>query len=215
MTVHRDTVATMSDRAHAVHATAADLDQTATVLSDAFAADPVQQWLWEPAADPHASRLEFFRFFVGEYFALGHVYVVHDASGVVGAALWAPPDRNILGEDRIPALLEVVVPAIGDETFPRLGELAKAAEQRPAVPHFYLGILGVAPRAQGRGLGERLVVPVLDACDVAGFVAHLESSNPANISFYERLGFVTADAYRCGGADGPLMTIMTRQPPAA
>lgn len=196
----------------AVHATAADLDATSLALAGAFAADPVQQWLFAPAADPDASRLEFFRFFVGEYFAIGHVYVEHGPGGVIGAALWAPPDRNILHDDRIPALLEVVVPALGDETIPRLGELARTADFRPAEPHFYLGVLGVDPGHQGAGIGVRLVESVIAECDRGGFLAHLESSNPVNIPFYERLGFVATDEFRCGGDDGPLMTIMARQP---
>ena len=53
---------------------------------------------------------------------------------------------------------------------------------------------------------------VLAASAAAGSLAHLESSNPVNIPFYERLGFVASDAYRCGGDDGPLMTIMARPP---
>lgn len=196
----------------AVHATAADLAATSRALSAAFSADPVQQWLFAPAADPESSRADFFRFFVGEYFDIGHVYVEHGPGGVAGAALWAPPDRNILHDDRIPALLEVVAPALGDETIPRLGELARTAEFRPVEPHFYLGILGVDPSHQGAGVGVRLVESVLAECDRGGFLAHLESSNPMNIPFYERLGFVATDEFRCGGDDGPLMTIMARQP---
>ena len=38
----------------AVHATAADLVAVTDVHVDAFAADPVQQWLFAPAADPEA-----------------------------------------------------------------------------------------------------------------------------------------------------------------
>ena len=57
-----------------------------------------------------------------------------------------------------------------------------------------------------------LVAPVLAACDQGGFVAHLESSNPRNIGFYERLGFITTEAFRCGSESGPLMTVMRRQP---
>lgn len=192
----------------AVHATAADLDPLATTLSAAFADDPVQQWLFEPADDPEASRWRFFRFLAGEYFGLGHVYVV---AGTAGGALWSPPDRDILRGDRIAELLALVADELGDEAVPRLTQLAQASEFRPAVPHFYLGILGVSPSVQGHGLGGVLLEPVLTACDRAGFPAHLESSNPRNLSFYERLGFVGTDTYRCGD-DGPVLTVMTRQP---
>jgi GNAT superfamily N-acetyltransferase len=60
----------------------------------------------------------------------------------------------------------------------------------PKEPHWYLEALGAVPEARGTGVGKRVVQPVLDACDDARLPAYLESSNPRNWSFYERLGFV-------------------------
>ncbi len=205
----------MSGLPPTVHAVAAEIDDLAALLSRAFADDPVQQWLFEPAADPDASRGRFFRFFVDEYFGLGHTYRVGETGRVgdfAGAALWAPPDRDVLAENRIPDLIELMTAEIGDQCIPRLSVLAAAHEYRPSEPHFYLGILGVDPAHQGLGVGARLVEPVLRACDDAGFDAHLESSNPRNIPFYERLGFATIDSFRCGSDSGPPMTIMRRTP---
>jgi GNAT superfamily N-acetyltransferase len=195
----------------AVHATAADLEAVTDVLVAAFAADPVQQWLFAPAADPDAGRRALFEIFVEDYFWLGHTHVVADAGGIAGAALWAPPDREVLRGTRVQDLLGVLTPHLGDELMPRLGELARTHEHRPAEPHLYLGILGVDPGRQSRGHGADLLAPGLAECDRAGLVAHLESSNEQNVPFYERQGFVVVDAYRCGG-DGPRMTIMTRRP---
>lgn len=125
--------------------------------------------------------------------------------------MWAPPSRDILHDEaRLAELIALVQDEIGEDPTLRLMELARAAEYRPEAPHFYLGILGVAPAGQGSGLGGHLVEPVLAMCDRAGMLAHLESSNPRNLGFYERLGFETVDEYRCGG--DPLMTIMTRAP---
>lgn len=60
----------------------------------------------------------------------------------------------------------------------------------PRDPHWYLEALGATPEARGTGVGGRVVQPVLDLCDEARLPAYLESSNPRNWSFYERLGFV-------------------------
>lgn len=196
----------------AVHVTRADLGAVADTTAAAFADDPVQNWLFEPAADPDGSRRRFFGFFVEEYFGLGHVHAIRSDGAITGAALWAPPDLDILHGPRLDELIAMMSSELGDQALPRLGELARTAEFRPAEPHFYLGILGVGPAHQGRGLGEVLVGPGLDACDRGGFTAHLESSNSRNIGFYERLGFVVVDDFRCGGPDGPLMTIMQRSP---
>ncbi len=194
-----------------VIATRDDLAALASTLSASFADDPVQQWLFAGAADVDAARDRFFRFFTDEYFSLGHAYVPL-GSPEVGGALWAPPDREVLQGGRVDELVAMVVEAIGDETFPRLTELARAADYKPKEPHWYLGILGVAPGRQGRGDGARFVAPILEQCDRSGLVAHLESSNPRNLGFYRRLGFESVGEYRCGGDGGPLMTIMTRPP---
>lgn len=195
----------------AVHATAADLPAVTGVVTDAFAADPVMQWLFAPAADPDAGRRALFELFVEDYFWLGHLHVVSDTSGIAGAALWSPPDRDVLRGDRIQDLIDALTPHLGDELVTRLGELARAHDFRPVEPHLYLGILGVDPARQSHGHGAALIRPTLATCDRMGLLAHLESSNERNIPFYERHGFVVVDAYRCGG-DGPSMTMMSRPP---
>lgn len=193
-----------------VHAVPDELDAVGEALADAFVDDPVQRWLFEGADDHRASLGRFFRFFVDEYAAMGHVYVPK-GSPRSGAAMWAAPGLGILHhEERLTQFFALMQAEVPDDPGPRLMELARADDYRPAEPHFYLGILGVAPAGQGGGLGAELVEPVLAMCDRAGIPAHLESSNPRNIGFYERLGFETVDEYRCGG--DPLMTIMTRPP---
>ena len=195
----------------AVHATAADIPAVARVLADAFADDPVQRWAFEPAADPDAGRAALFEVMTQDYFWLGHLYVVADAGGVAGAALWAPPDRDALHGSGLEVLIDRLRPHLGDELEARLGELARAHEHRPSEPHLYLGILGVDPARQSRGYGADLLGPTLAECDRTGLLAHLESSNERNVPFYERHGFEVVGAYRCGG-DGPPLTIMSRRP---
>jgi GNAT superfamily N-acetyltransferase len=195
----------------AVHATAADVPAVARVLTDAFADDPVQRWVFEPATDPDAGRAALFAVMAEDYFWLGHLHVVVDEGGLAGAALWAPPDRDALHGSGLDDLIGRLRPHLGDQLEARLGELARAHEHRPAEPHLYLGILGVAPGRQSKGHGAALLAPTLAACDRMGLLAHLESSNERNLPFYERHGFEVVDAYRCGG-DGPPMTIMSRRP---
>lgn len=195
----------------AVHATAADLPAVTRVLTAAFADDPVMRWTFAPAADPGAGLRAMFELMIDEYFWRGHLYVVSDTKGVAGAALWSPPDRDVLQDARLEELFARLAPHLGDELVPRLAELGRTHEHRPAEPHLYLGILGVDPGRQSKGHGAALLAPTLAECDRMGLLAHLESSNERNIPFYERHGFEVVEAYRCGG-DGPLMTMMSRRP---
>ena len=55
--------------------------------------------------------------------------------------------------------------------------------------HLYLVFLGVAPGAQGRGLGGALLRERLVRADAEGLPAYLEASSPRSRLLYERNGF--------------------------
>jgi GNAT superfamily N-acetyltransferase len=55
---------------------------------------------------------------------------------------------------------------------------------------WYLSIIAVAPKAQGRGIGRRLLEPTLAEADAAGVDCYLETFTLRNLKFYERMGFV-------------------------
>ncbi len=192
-----------------VHATRADLPAVASTLTHAFLDDPVQRWLFAKAPDYAGALGDFLEFFTDRYFALGHVYV---APGNTGATLWAPPDRHALGERDLGPLFACVGRHIGDRAEPGLTELGRTIEYLGDDPHVYLGIAGVDPAAQGNGVGAALMQPGLRMADEGNFAVHLESSNPRNLGFYRRHGFVEIGEFRLGGDDGPVMTPMRREP---
>ena len=63
-----------------------------------------------------------------------------------------------------------------------------------AGPHWYLGLLGVSPQWQGRGIGRTLVAPVLERADRECLPCYLETFVPGKVPFYERLGFSVVGA---------------------
>ena len=91
-----------------------------------------------------------------------------------------------------------------------LGTFEKMDEWHPEERHYYLPLVGVEPNAQGTGLGGALMRHATARCDEEGALAYLESSNPRNISLYERHGFEVMGEIRVGSA--PLVTPMLRQP---
>jgi predicted N-acetyltransferase YhbS len=68
----------------------------------------------------------------------------------------------------------------------------------------------VAPDQQGRGAGERAIRPALDAARAAGVSVHLESTNPRNLPFYERLGFARTGSLALG--TGPTLIALALTP---
>ena len=56
-------------------------------------------------------------------------------------------------------------------------------------PHWYLWVLGVAPEAQGRGIGGRLLEPILERAAAEGVPCYLETQTEENVAFYRKRGF--------------------------
>jgi ribosomal protein S18 acetylase RimI-like enzyme len=55
--------------------------------------------------------------------------------------------------------------------------------------HWYLWAVGVDPPNQGRGIGGRLIEPILARASADGTACYLETGMEKNISFYEKHGF--------------------------
>ncbi|MEZ4334476.1 MAG: N-acetyltransferase [Myxococcota bacterium] len=178
-------------RAKAIHA-----------LTLAFVRDPVMRWLFPT---PEAYLTHFPRFaaaFGGPAFGAGTAWLYGDGSG---AALWLPSGVHPDGD----AIATVVLGAIEPAKHEAAGALMQQmAEYHPEEPHWYLAILGVDAARQGQGQGAALMREALARCDEEGRMAYLESSNPANVSFYQRHGFEIVGEIQAG--DAPVSLPMRR-----
>ncbi len=178
-------------------------------LVRAFARDPVLRWLFpDEAAYPDKAAA-----FFGGLFDLrlegGEIWILDGA-----AALWEPPGGNRLPPFARQRLWEAATASAFDaEAVARLERHeALIARRLPAERGFYLGVLGVDPALQGRGLGRAVLQPVLEVADRDGISACLETATATNLPFYRGLGFeVSAEE---GHTGGPHVWVMTRRPSA-
>jgi ribosomal protein S18 acetylase RimI-like enzyme len=187
----------------------AEAAQAAEALAAAFQDDPVMSWCF-PRAGRRAATLR-----AGFELFLRHVWLAHDrcftTDGVAGAACWLPPGQWRLPKRRQIALLPSLL-RIGRERSLRFGRVFALVERKhPRPPHWYLATLGVAPADQGRGLGSRLMHPILARCDAEGMPAYLEASSPRNRALYERHGFEMTEELKLPGG-GPPIWLMWREP---
>lgn len=181
---------------------AADAAFSTIVLS--FTADPAARWTWPRADDFLRSMPLLARAFASKAFALGTAYGIDDLSGV---ALWLPPGEAP-DEQAMGSLIERTASAHARQDAPAVFE--QMASYHPQEPHWYLPLIGVDPACQGRGLGDRLMSHALARCDADRLPAYLESSNPRNLPFYRRHGFVALGAIQAGGS--PTIVPMLRRP---
>lgn len=197
-----------SDVRHALPADAAALVAT---LTEAFLADPLQRHLFPDLHDADLASetgvAALMHAEVETHLTHGHVYAIGDGADVHAAALWTPP--GVMADDEL--LAEAVAAHADEATMAEaIGHFLAMFEARPTSPHFYLAVIGAGDAARGRGLGSKLLARVLDVCDREGLPAALESSNPRNVSLYERHGFeVTAEV---AFAPDVVVRPMTRMP---
>jgi ribosomal protein S18 acetylase RimI-like enzyme len=188
------------------HALQADLERLAASLASAFAQDPVMQWIFADASTRQASLETWMRFNLDMGLTRGHTYL---AGGGQAAAIWSPPDVSLFDAHWGPAMASTTTELVGERAAEVMQALSQTFTAAPDEPFFYLFVLGVHADAQGQGLGADLITPVLEVCDREGISAHLESSNPNNLSFYQRHGFeVTHEIELADG--GPVVRPMHR-----
>ena len=119
---------------------------------------------------------------------------------IVGAAAWIPPEAYPVSLVRQVGQALDLLPALpwGWNALreAQRGQHANRARHRVHAPHYYLRAIGVAPSAQGSGIGSSLMTPVLEMADQQRVGCFLQTATRANVSWYERFGFEVADEYR-------------------
>lgn len=201
MTLAVDSVARMR------HATPLDADFTASVLTEAFSADPLMGYLWPDADRPgfpaQGALREFMEAAFDVYLPHGHSYVVEGR----GAALWSPPGI----EPDTSAFSEIFMTYADPQILEAAGaNFAAMHEVHPEEPHFYLAQVGASDAARGQGLGSAFLERVLSVCDNEGFLAHLEATTPRSQRLYARHGFKTVTEINF--VPGVSLFPMTREP---
>jgi GNAT superfamily N-acetyltransferase len=179
------------------------------ILGRAFAEDPV--WHWFVRGPDRERRLvdAFTAFLAVATRAPGAQVLVTPER--TAAAVWRAPggwkDSARAALPSTPAMARAL----------RVGGMLRGMRMQAALtrnhpdePHWYLEALGALPEARGTGGGARVVQPLLDRCDDEGVLAYLESSNPRNLPFYERHGFVPEAPLPVGGGCPPMIPMRRR-----
>lgn len=184
----------------------AERSRVVAALVTGFVSDPVARWCWPEPEAYLANGPKFVNAYGGRAFK--HESAWTDAA-FRGGALWLPPgvspDEEKLGQVVTSSLAEA-------KQGPLFAALEELESYHPSEPHWFLPVIAVDPLWQGRGIGSELMKRAVAKCDETGTRAYLESSNPRNISLYQRHGFRVMGEVRSG--DCPVFTPMLREPRA-
>ena len=187
----------------------AERSQVVTTLRRAFFDDRIYRWLVPDDAQRRRSQAVFYAHFVDACWPHGGVYA---AGAGAGAALWIPPGKQLITDDRAETFNRELRESAGDDaSSARMAQLLQLLdENHPTDDCWYLAFMGVDPSAHGQGIGTRLLSVVLSQADRDQVPAYLEASSPENRRLYERHGFQTVRELSV--ADSPVLSAMWRTP---
>lgn len=177
-------------------------EQLLSSLMLAFSADPFHRWLMPQAHQYVENYAAFTTALAGLAFTHNTAFY---AEGFSAASLWLPPGVSA-DEDEVGAMIVNVAP---EPLLEIMGNIGVELEKFHPEHCWYLAVLGVDATYQGQGLGALMLQDQLRRCDEEGVPAYLESSNPANISLYQRHGFEVMGEVSIGN---PVLTPMIREP---
>ena len=200
-----------------------DIPLLAQVLARAFNKEPFSNWIVKQD-ERRTDRLQYlFNTALRANLQSGSVYT---SDNCAAAAVWQMPKKKQSKKpsifqtwDRIvkagPTIWQALNVLIKSSGIGRIGGITKGLllldSKQPKKPYYYLFILGVDPSMQNKGVGSKLLQPVLQTCDETGIPAYLETTSEKNVQFYDRFGFKVNDSFHLP-YDGPKMWTMFRHP---
>jgi len=172
-----------SDPAAAAVVAALDSDPFYVTITAAYQHAPEQR---------RAVLAAYFAYSIAEGVEVGRCVRLQDQAA--GVAVWLLPQSRRRQTEVRHRKAEFLQSTLGERGYRSYQQIVDYMKQKadPIVrgDAWYLSIVGVDPRSQGRGFGQQLLAPTLSEADQAGAMCYLETFAIRNVSFYERLGFV-------------------------
>ena len=197
-----------------------EASRTARSLAAALIGDPFYRTVTVACGENEAARLAmleaYFALALAEGRQAGRVDLADEAGN--GAAIWTTDTPAALRQAAYAQREDALRVLLGEQGFAHFTAIVENMEHALA-PHglqdaWYLSIAGIAPDAQGQGLGASVLGPGLAAVDAARAACFLETYNERSLPFYGRLGFVVVGRY-AEGVTGCDYWLMLRQPSAS
>ncbi|GIH24011.1 hypothetical protein Aph01nite_23210 [Acrocarpospora phusangensis] len=188
MTTPEITVASPADRARVVR-----------TLVAAFTGDPTLRHLFpDPVSFPRYAAVFFGNLFDKRV----HKKTIWTVQGGASVAMWEPPGD---GDGLADGYLAAHLPGDVLERVRAYDQAVHAA--LPAVPFWYLGVLGTHPDSAGRRWGHAVMREGLLRAAAEGLPAVLETGSPGNVEVYRRAGWEVV-----GTLAEPVPTWIMRRP---
>lgn len=160
------------------------------ILAQGFVEDPMWKFILPRSQNRLQILKAMFEVFVEDGIKRGEVLVAPNRQGAI---IWYPSQVNIFDDNFTD--VETKIKAITQnfqefDAIHRLETIGKKVQPlAPTIPHHEIFWIATLPEFRGKGVGSRLLKPIINDANVQKIGCHLVSSNPDNTSFYRHHGF--------------------------
>ncbi len=157
------------------------------MMARAFEHDPLIEHVLPDVSSRNMRLVRLYNLYMNVFARLGTIHADRNSAGV---AMWLATGHYPLTILQNARLLPRIAWTFGKSTGRALQVLDHLERLAPGGRNYmYLGLLGVEPTCQGRGIGSSLLQIGSRWCDEDGVGAYLETGNESNLAFYARYGF--------------------------
>ncbi len=179
------------------------LDEAVGVLVAAFEDDPLMRYLFDGAQAPYLDCLTaLHRFACLVRLELDWPLIGVEVDGALAGVLGVTMPEDDVWPDSLREIYSGFGLVAGETAVQRLEAYSDLADGgRPTEPHHHVGMIGVHPSYQGKGLGRSLIdaVQAMSEAHPTSTGVALDTENPASRAFYEHCGYCVTDEFDFNG----------------
>lgn len=162
----------------------------ANILAQGFVDDPMWKFILPKPQNRLQILTAMFEIFVDDGIKRGEVLLAPNRQGAI---IWYPSQVNVFDDTFTNIEAKINAIAHDFQEFDAIQCLSKIGKRvqplAPIIPHHEIFWIATLPEFRGKGVGIRLLKPILNDANAQKIGCHLVSSNPNNTSFYEYHGF--------------------------
>jgi ribosomal protein S18 acetylase RimI-like enzyme len=175
-----------------VHPGLQEADRIAAIITEAMKDDPLHRYFFPGEQERNRIEPVLFRLIVKYGILQGNLLAT--SAECEGVAYWETNnDSRLAGMTQVLSGGLQLLTIAGIRTLSRMavagGTAFRLRRRHVPYPHWYLGLLAVDLRHQGKGHASALLRPVLEILERAKMPCYLETHKKENVALYEHFGF--------------------------
>lgn len=182
-----------------VRLTKNDIEPAARMLVRTFYDNPIFVYYFPDSSEREDKLQSTFEFMIKDGIKYGETYAT--STKIEGIAVWYPSEKakmtplRALMNDGLSLFLKVGIKSVF-KMIRSYNFIYSMHDRLAPFSYWYLSLIGVDPKHQGKGYGSILLKSMLTRIDNGGLPCYLDTNDEKNVSIYRHYGFKVIETYR-------------------